>query len=116
MPVIGMLAARGDFLLRRDSINRVGVRWRRDRRDGRGAQPMDLSGWTARLIMSFAGEDVYSLDCLCTDTGIAAALIPDGAFDDAAWETRQSGSWRIEATGPDDEGTRRIGEGLWHMS
>lgn len=116
MRVASRCVGRADVLLHRGDTERVGARWERDRMDGSGPEPVDLTGWTAVLAMALPdGREVYTVGCAVNENGLAWAEIPASAFAAAVWDARPTGSWRIDATSPDGSWTERLGEGYWHI-
>ncbi len=116
MTTISKDVGRCDLLLHRSCDERVGVRWLQDRQDGRGYVPVDLSSWEATLtLLSPLGTTWGTWPCTCTDNGYAYARIGGADTSGSEWLARASGSWRIDASGPDGE-RELLGWGYFSMS
>lgn len=115
MSVIAKDTGRGDILLHRGSDERIGVRWQVQDPESHLWQVKYLSAWQATFSMSLPdGRQVYSTTCTTTSNGLAIAQIPGTAFEDGIWVGRPSGSWRIDATGPQGE-RELLGWGNWRL-
>lgn len=115
MTTIAKPVGRGDLLLHRGSDESVGVRWERDNQDGEGFVPFDLSEWYAELtLISPFGVTWGTWACTCTDDGYAIAEIGGADTAGPEWIGRPSGSWRIDAFGPDGQ-RELLGWGYFQM-
>lgn len=112
MTVMSKPTGRGDFLLHAGADERLGVLWERDRQDGAGYKPMDLTGWQATLRLECDGEAVFTTACTTTSDGYAWGDVP--ASETAALASRApSGSWSITAT--DGTSTDMLGWGYYEI-
>lgn len=111
--VMANACSRADVLLRRGCANVFGARWS-ERIPGEGVVEKDLSEWSGALEMSYAGESVYTQQCVTTMRGLCYADVPDTAFSSSEWDGRASGDYRITATDPEGT-THAVIEGVWHM-
>lgn len=112
MAVISKPVGRGDFLLHSGADERLGVLWERDRQDGAGYQPMDLTGWQATLTLECDGATVLTLPCTTTSDGYAWATITATETSSLA-RSAPSGSWSITAT--DGTSTDMLGWGYYEI-
>ena len=112
----GVLAenvGRQDVLLYRGVTNRLAVRWERD--SGAGYEPVDLSGYVCEFrMLDGSGEQFYERACDAHGTdGIAAVYAPPDAFTGSAWDSRESGTWRMTTTRGGV--TELLGWGYWTL-
>lgn len=101
MTTIAKSIPRGDFLLHRGADEQVAARWSQDASDGLGYQPVDLSEWSAELVITQDGDAIATYPCTCTSDGYAIASIAGAETERlAAW---RAGEWKIFAYGPSGE-------------
>lgn len=117
MSVLGRKVGRADIRLIRGDTERVGVRWRqRNCRTGQ-VTPVDVSQWTARLVMTSPDgqETWYETPCdELTNDGLVACTIPATAFTGSLWALRPTGQWKIIATQRGGV-TRTLAWGYWTL-